>query len=121
MASDTSSPDTLKPITPVDQKIDHEVKTPISIEDIALSESVFDDDGLSTYYRPREDYEGYHRFDPKAVWTKEEEKALVRKIDWRIMAWCCIMFIALQLDRGNIGKQYHHVLFHVIVIHIIIF
>ena len=27
---------------------------------------------------------------------------LICKIDWRISSWCCFMFLALQLDRGNI-------------------
>src|ERR1700726_4808639 len=29
---------------------------------------------------------------------------LIRKIDWRITTWCCLMFFALQLDRGNITQ-----------------
>lgn len=29
-------------------------------------------------------------------------KALVRKVDWRIMLWACIMFFCLDLDRSNI-------------------
>ena len=58
--------------------------------------------GLERYYVPIDSYEGRHRYDPKAQWTEAEEKALVRKLDWRICAWCCLMFFALQLDRGNI-------------------
>ena len=26
----------------------------------------------------------------------------MRRLDWRICSWCCLMFFALQLDRGNI-------------------
>ncbi|RAK73474.1 allantoate permease [Aspergillus fijiensis CBS 313.89] len=42
-------------------------------------------------------YECRHVFDPTLTWTPEEEKALVRKLDWR-----CVMFFGLQVDRGNL-------------------
>ncbi|KAJ5288524.1 transporter [Penicillium angulare] len=54
------------------------------------------------YYKPIESYEGYHRWDPEFQWTEEEEKAVVKKIDWRVCTFACITFFALQLDRGNI-------------------
>ena len=59
---------------------------------------------LQKYYAPIDTYEGRHRYDPKAKWTPEEEKRLVRRLDWRICSWCCLMFFALQLDRGNITQ-----------------
>ena len=31
-------------------------------------------------------------------------KAVVRKIDWKIMVWAFIMFFSLDLDRGNISQ-----------------
>jgi hypothetical protein len=65
----------------------------------ADSESV---DGLEKYYVPIDRYEGRHRYDPKATWTEAEEKSLIRRLDIRVCAWCCFMFFALQLDRGNI-------------------
>ena len=73
-------------------------------------------------YRPVDSYEGIHRYDPDFVWDKPEEKRLVRKvnktmlqgstkptltypqIDKRICTWACLMFFALQLDRGNISQ-----------------
>ena len=61
-------------------------------------------DHLRRYYAPIDTYEGRHRYDPKARWTPAEEKRLVRRLDWRICSWCCLMFFALQLDRGNITQ-----------------
>ncbi|KAJ3041209.1 hypothetical protein HDV00_009747 [Rhizophlyctis rosea] len=66
--------------------------------------NVFDIEELAEHYMPRDDYEGRHRFDPKFQWTAEEERKLVRKIDWKIMSFVCVMFFALQLDRGNISQ-----------------
>ena len=60
------------------------------------------ENSLQKYYAPIDSYEGKHRYDPKARWTPEEERNLVRRLDWRICSWCCLMFFALQLDRGNI-------------------
>ncbi|KAI5459559.1 major facilitator superfamily domain-containing protein [Mariannaea sp. PMI_226] len=56
------------------------------------------------YYKPVETYEGLHRWDPEFEWTEAEEKKLVRKLDWRICSFCCLMFFSLQLDRGNISQ-----------------
>ena len=32
-------------------------------------------------------YECRHVFDPELTWTDEEERRLVRKIDWRVCLW----------------------------------
>ncbi|KAJ3049081.1 hypothetical protein HK097_009885 [Rhizophlyctis rosea] len=87
---------------PAPAYIDSEVnaKDKVNFSDI----NVFDDDELAQHYMPREDYEGRHRFDPKLTWDDQEEKSLVRKIDKRIMSFVCVMFFALQLDRGNINQ-----------------
>ena len=60
--------------------------------------------GLERFYAPVEGYEGRHRYDTAIRWTETEEKALVRRIDLRICAWCCAMYFAMQLDRGNIQQ-----------------
>jgi hypothetical protein len=89
---------------------------------IATRRSVFDDPHLAPYYRPKQDYENIHRFDPSARWTYREEKvsdlspgsmfsrlltgikALLRKIDWKIMIMAAVSFSALNLDRSNINQ-----------------
>lgn len=55
-------------------------------------------------YKPIERYEGRHRYDPEFEWEPKEERVLVRKIDKKICSWVCLMFFALQLDRGNISQ-----------------
>ncbi|KAI4194322.1 MAG: hypothetical protein LQ350_007837 [Teloschistes chrysophthalmus] len=63
-----------------------------------------DEVSLNKYYIPIDSYEGRHRYDPKATWTKEEEQSLIRKLDIRVCAYCCLMFFALQIDRSNITQ-----------------
>jgi hypothetical protein len=53
---------------------------------------------------PHESYEGSHRFDPAVTWSPDEERALVRKTDLRLLFWLCVMFFGLQLDRGNLSN-----------------
>ncbi|KAL2865736.1 putative transporter [Aspergillus lucknowensis] len=67
-----------------------------------FNECAFDTTEDPRFYKPIPEYEGIHRWDPEFDWTEEEEKRLVRKIDWRICTFACITFFALQLDRGNV-------------------
>ncbi|CAI9636664.1 mfs general substrate transporter [Alternaria burnsii] len=50
------------------------------------------------------EYEGRHRFNPHYTWEAEEEKRLVKRLDWRIAFWAWIMFISMELNRRNINR-----------------
>ncbi|KAL2838844.1 major facilitator superfamily domain-containing protein [Aspergillus pseudodeflectus] len=67
-----------------------------------FDECAFDTTEDPRYYKPIPEYEGIHRWDPDFDWSPEEEKRLIRKVDWRVCTFACITFFALQLDRGNI-------------------
>jgi hypothetical protein len=71
---------------------------------VATQPSVFDDPDMLEEYRPGDEWENTHRFDPDERWTWGEEHRLVRKIDWKIMLFAAIMFMALELDRSNISQ-----------------
>ncbi|TFK49343.1 allantoate permease [Heliocybe sulcata] len=79
-------------------------RKPLDQDAVATKRSVFDDPVLVEHYWPKPEYENIHRLDPKARWTYREEKALVRKIDWRVMLWAAISFSALNLDRSNVNQ-----------------
>jgi hypothetical protein len=50
----------------------------------------FLDPEVSEYWRQayeKSQYECRHVFDPTLTWSKEEEKRLIRRLDWRICLW----------------------------------
>jgi hypothetical protein len=68
---------------------------------------VFQNPDVADYYRKlyeASQYEGRHLFDPEFTWTEKEEQVLVRKADWKITFWAFFMFVALDLDRGNMSQ-----------------
>ncbi|KAL2156590.1 hypothetical protein VTH82DRAFT_1335 [Thermothelomyces myriococcoides] len=72
-----------------------------------LSKNPFLDPVVAAYWKKVYDeasYECRHAFDPTLTWTEEEEKRVVRKLDFRICTWACVMFFALQVDRGNLQQ-----------------
>ncbi|OKL63121.1 hypothetical protein UA08_01253 [Talaromyces atroroseus] len=71
----------------------------------ASTDNPFSNPGVADLYRQvYEDaqYECRDYFDPELSWTAEEEARLVGRIDRRVCLWACIMFFALQMDRGNL-------------------
>lgn len=67
----------------------------------------FSDPKVAEFYR--EIYEGCQyecrgAFDPELEWTPVEEKRIVRKLDFRVCAFACFAFFALQVDRGNMAQ-----------------
>lgn len=42
--------------------------------------TTFASQGLDEYYKPSEQWEGLHRYDPDFAWEPSEEKRLVRKV-----------------------------------------
>lgn len=75
--------------------------------DDSLSGNIFADPEVAAYYRDlyeKSTYECRHVFDPKATWTEEEEKKIIRKLDLRVCFWACTMFFSLQIDRGNLSQ-----------------
>ncbi|KAH8826971.1 major facilitator superfamily domain-containing protein [Flagelloscypha sp. PMI_526] len=74
------------------------------LDAIATQPSVFDDPVSLETYRPPAAYENSHRFDPLARWTWREERAVVRKIDRKIMFFATLMFFCMDLDRSNISQ-----------------
>lgn len=71
---------------------------------IATQSSVFDDPDTLEEYRPGDDWENIHRFDPDERWSWGEEHRLIKKIDRKIMLFAAVMFMALELDRSNISQ-----------------
>ncbi|OKL60501.1 hypothetical protein UA08_04331 [Talaromyces atroroseus] len=86
-----------------------EMSTPDSDEETVstVPDNIFlDPKVLAHYQKVYEDakYECRHVLDPNLVWTREEERKLVRKLDWHVCLWACTMFFALQVDRGNLTQ-----------------
>lgn len=73
----------------------------------STSTNPFDDPKVAQHYRDLYDKAGYecrHVFDPDIEWTAAEERKIVRKIDWHVATWACIMFFALNVDRKNLTQ-----------------
>jgi len=57
---------------------------------VQLKENPFLDPDVAAHWAAiyeKSQYECRHVFDPTFTWTKEEEKKLVRRLDWRVCLW----------------------------------
>ncbi|EGV64444.1 hypothetical protein PSN45_003986 [Yamadazyma tenuis] len=79
-----------------------------SLESAASSElGVFKDPAVAEYWRLKYEscnYEGAPFFDPEMVWTKNEEKKLVRALDLKVFLWVFFSFCSLDLVRRNVTR-----------------
>ncbi|CDK28770.1 unnamed protein product [Kuraishia capsulata CBS 1993] len=75
-------------------------------DQIATRRSYFEDPDFEVVkqYYPKKQYENYKSFDPYLRWTFKEDRALTRKIDFRIFTMIGALFFALNLDRGNLSS-----------------
>lgn len=104
---------TMSPIAPTLPIADVKSKVPqktLSIQDPETPHSLEDDSGdgpnpfldpeVEDYWRTlyeKSQYECRHVFDSNLEWTKEEEKRVVRKLDWRVCLW------AVSLHKQQAG------------------
>ncbi|EFX04083.1 allantoate permease [Grosmannia clavigera kw1407] len=78
-----------------------------ALDENAVNTNPFSDPTVAEYWRAtyeQSSYECRHVFDPLATWTPEEERRLIRKLDWHVCLWACVMFFGLQVDRGNLSQ-----------------
>ncbi|CAI5757039.1 unnamed protein product [Candida verbasci] len=78
-----------------------------TIDPEEIKSNPFLDPGVEEYYRKLYNdakYECRFAFDPEFKWDEEEEKKVIWKLNWRVSLTSCIMFMALQIDRGNLAQ-----------------
>ncbi|TDZ53986.1 putative transporter [Colletotrichum trifolii] len=76
------------------------------LDAIATQPSIWDSENVQEYKQNyiHDQWENKEAFDPSFRWTWREERAVRRKVDWKIMVWCCVMFASLNIDRNNISN-----------------
>lgn len=86
---------------------DSEDSSELELQQRSKQENPFLDPFLAEYYAriyEESKYECRSAFDPHFEWTEAEDKKLMRKIDRRVILSACIMFAALQVNRGNLHE-----------------
>ena len=62
----------------------------------------FQDREVAEHWRltyEKSQYECRHVYDPSLTWSEEEEKRLIRKLDWRICLWAVRIILNKDLNR----------------------
>lgn len=76
-------------------------------QELETGPNPFADPAVAEYYRDlyeKSQYECRSAFDPTFAWSAEEERKLVWKLNWRVTFTACLLFVALQVDRGNLAQ-----------------
>jgi hypothetical protein len=79
----------------------------LPVSEAELKANPFLDPVVAQTYRQIYDDAGYEcreAFDPDLQWSEQEEKKLKRKLDLHVAFWACVMFFALNVDRGNLKQ-----------------
>jgi hypothetical protein len=79
------------------------------VESIALRKNPFLDADVATHWSTiyeKSRYECRHVFDPAFTWTDEEERKLVRRLDWRVCFWA-VSLVTSQTNRSLMSLVYH--------------
>ncbi|OBA21775.1 MFS general substrate transporter [Metschnikowia bicuspidata var. bicuspidata NRRL YB-4993] len=74
---------------------------------LKLLTNPFSDPVVAEHYKSiyeKREYECRSAFDPDFEWTQKEEKTVIRKLNWRVTFTSCVLFFALQIDRGNLAQ-----------------
>jgi hypothetical protein len=76
---------------PLPKGIDSVSAESVSDEDgVAFSKNPFLDPDVAAHWTAvyeKSQYECRHVFDPNFTWTEEEERKIVRRLDWRVCLW----------------------------------
>lgn len=76
----------------------------------ALEQNPFLDPDVASHWTTvyeKSQYECRHVFDPSLNWTKEEEKKLVRRLDWHVCLWAVSLVNGIISERGADGVVYY--------------
>jgi hypothetical protein len=61
-----------------------------TVEELDFAKNPFADPDVAAHWRQvyeNSQYECRHVFDPTLTWSEQEEKAVVRKLEWRVCLW----------------------------------